>query len=115
MNRLNFENNGIFYPSASILILNSLVSRAFEIIRNDIKIITIPWDFKTENEYFNFYVGECVGASWHRIFSRFFHAFQINQLKMAVILENDRYFGNGRENIFRLKSRIQASILCGNS
>ena len=52
----------IFYPSESILILNGSACGAFEIIQNDIKIGTIPWDFKVENPCFYFCVGENVGG-----------------------------------------------------
>ena len=62
MNRLNFGNFGIFFPSELILILNSSVGRAFEIIQNDMKIVTFPWDFKVENPCFNFCVGVYVGG-----------------------------------------------------
>ena len=60
--RLNSGNFGIFLPNESILILKSSVCRAFEIIRDDIKIITFPWGFKVENPCFNFCVGVYVGG-----------------------------------------------------
>ena len=40
--KLNSENFGIFYPSESIVILNSSTCRALKITPNDIKIDTIP-------------------------------------------------------------------------
>ena len=44
MRGLNSVNFGIFYPSESILILNSSVYRPYEIIESDIEIVTIPLD-----------------------------------------------------------------------
>ena len=58
---MNSGNFGIFYTE-SIIILNGLACRALKIISNDIKIGTIPWDFKVENPRFNFCVGENVGG-----------------------------------------------------
>ena len=59
--RLNSGNFGIFYSSESIFFLISSACSPFEII--DIKIDTIPWDFKVEIPCFNFCVGENVGET----------------------------------------------------
>ena len=59
----SISNFGIFFPNESILILNSSVWRAFKIIPNDIKIVTIFWDSKGTYQCFNFCVGDYVG--WH--------------------------------------------------
>ena len=68
ISRLNSGNFEIFFPSESILILNSSdqnpnrryeFSRciAFETIQNYMKIVTFPWNFKVENPCFNFCMG----------------------------------------------------------
>ena len=66
MVRLNSGKFAIFYPSESILILNSSVCRALKIIMNDIKVGEIPWDFKVKNPGFKFCVGDCVGG-YHKL------------------------------------------------
>ena len=73
---LNSGNFGIFNPSESIFVLNGSGCRAFEIIANDIKIGTIPWDFKLENPCFNFCVGENVGG---QLATKFLHKYKSEQ------------------------------------
>ena len=60
--KFNSGNFEIFFPNESILILCSLICKAFKIIPNDIKIVTIQWYFKMENPCFNFCVGDNVGG-----------------------------------------------------
>ena len=60
--KFNSGNFEIFFPNQSILILRSLICKAFKIIPNDIKIVTIQWYFKVENPCFNFCVGDNVGG-----------------------------------------------------
>ena len=43
------------------MILNSSVCRAFEIIQNDTKIVTIPWGSTVKNKFWDFCVGDYVG------------------------------------------------------
>ena len=62
MHRLNSGKFVISFPNESILILNGSVCRAFKIIRNDMKIVTFPLNYKAENPCFNFCVGVYVGG-----------------------------------------------------
>ena len=45
-----------------VLLLNSSVYRAYEIVQNDIKIGTISWGSKVEIQFLNFRVGKSVGV-----------------------------------------------------
>ena len=62
MHRLNSGNFGIFQPSKLILNRNGSVCRAFKIIQNGTKIVTISWGTKVEILFLNFCVGETVGV-----------------------------------------------------
>ena len=65
---MNSGNLVIFFSSESILILKIPACRALKIIAIDIKVGTIPWDFKVENPYYNFCVGRNMSGQLATIF-----------------------------------------------
>ena len=83
MIRLNSGNFAIFFSRESILILNNVACRALKIIQNDITIGTISWDFKVENSYFNFCMGENLGGRKMRYLEKF--AFRVSVVVSAFL------------------------------